>query len=219
MKNIEIVFLLSDTEKIILEFEDPEMPGLIYEDPLDEIDCCYEGSIIFVKNNEQTLLSLDAIREEMYMLRVVLEKALQNRLQLHDSIKEDIGFMYNQYNYIFWSRGIIRPEGFVYETKEKSSWWVGEKYKLWLNNYASWIYNNVDGEIVFEITPFYPYLHGKRKQVENYISYKKWIKNYKPYLIKKITKEVAQKWCEWAIKIENHINANIERWRKEGRKN
>lgn len=198
----KIIFLLNNVESILLEFQDP----------LVELDCCYEGMLIFVQKEDVLILSNDSIRDTMDIFARLLKKALCNELVLDESINNDIGFMYNQYNHYFWVENSLIKEMFVHVPLEKSSEWIGMRYLLWE---SSWIYNNKDGDIIFEVTPFYPYLHSDPAEEPRYVPYDLWIKDYKPRLIRVIPRAVAQEWLKQASIIKNQIEANIERWQKE----
>jgi len=145
---------------------------------------------------------------------------LENELSLDTSINEDIGFMYNQYDYLFWTKDSIVVDDFVHELSETTPVWVGMRYQLWMTKkYVTWLYNDNNGLIIFEVTPLYPFSYRNSSKEQDYITYKKWIKNYKSCLTRTISREVAQQWFEQANKIEIQIADNIERWQREGRKN
>ncbi|HLW72429.1 MAG TPA: hypothetical protein VKR54_00085 [Candidatus Babeliales bacterium] len=224
MKNIEVVFQLNEIEKIVLEYQNPldeiKKINLRLYDPLLEIDCCYEGLIRFTDKHQSILLSDESIRDEMQSFTILLRKALENELSLDTSINEDIGFMYNQYDYLFWTKDSIVVDDFVHELSETTPVWVGMRYQLWMTKkYVTWLYNDNNGLIIFEVTPLYPFSYRNSSKEQDYITYKKWIKNYKSCLTRTISREVAQQWFEQANKIEIQIADNIERWQREGRKN
>jgi hypothetical protein len=89
------------------------------------------------------------------------------------------------------------------------------RYHLWAGkNLMSWMYNDDEGNIIFEVTPIYPYMYEDAEKEPSYVPYKEWIKDYKPLLIRKISKEVAQKWLKDANTIVEQINNNIAHWRE-----
>lgn len=174
----------------------------------------YAEPILFLNNNNQTITIADSptyfnIRD----MRDFLKKALNHELLLHKSITSDIGYLLNGYH--------KNENGFIMERFENGfETWVGYKYHLWYaykneTAYVTWIYNDNDKNIIFEITPSYPYFSCDPKKEPHYISFKKWMLSYKPYLIAKLSRETAQQWLEQAEHIVKTIDDNINRWEKE----
>ena len=191
MKRIEITFDIKKQEKITIEIEH-----------IREIHCCYELPIFFIKDNTKIILSIDSIRENMQIFKDQLNNTLSNNLQLHESLKgADIGFLYNQY--------LQKKPGLFYKKFEKVNYWIGINYIVWATNeYVTWLYNDEEASIILEITPAYP----KKKNVEQNKQmepYSKWIKNYSPYLIRKISTETAQEWLAQIDSILKTIEENV----------
>lgn len=205
MNKNEIIFKLNDTEKIVVELEEE----------LRNIDCCSEAPIVFLQDSKKVTLSKDSVRENMTILSNLLREALSNELQLHKSITEDIGYVYNQYSDFLWNKKSKAPNSFGYTQLEGRDIWAGNKYNVWNSALTSWIYNDIDGSIIFELTPMYPedFFYTKKKPQK--ISYQEWIKGYAPYLIEKIPYNVAQKWLTQANAILEQIDENIKRFIKE----
>lgn len=201
----EVVFLINEQEKIILKSPDP----------LNEISCCYDGLISLICPEQTIILSNDDILESMRIFALLLQKAIDNYLLL-DSSLEDIGFVYNQYSYFFWSEDLSIADTFFYEDDGNNGKdWIGMRYHVWMaENNVTWLYNDKNGAIVLKITPFYPYLHTDPNQEAKYIFYEEWVKNYKPFFIRVIPKETALKWLKQANEIIEQIYMNIERWGK-----
>jgi chitinase len=72
----------------------------------------------------------------------------------------------------------------------------------------TWIYNDIGGNIIFAITPFYPFLFCDPDEEPNYLPYEEWIKSYKPYLIAKLSRETAEQWLAQANSILEQIDKN-----------
>ena len=202
MNQSRIEFVLSNVEKIIIDL------GI----PLEELDCCYREPIVFVKQHKKVILSNDTIDTDMKYLKKSLEKCLNNQLLLHESIKNDIGYLYNEY-YQDKSR-------FLIGNIDGINTWIGYRYQLWQayknrKRFATWLYNDEINSIVFEVSPCYPYLFSEPEQEPHYVSYSEWIKDYKPYIVRKVSKEIAQQWLEQASSIVQQINENIARWTEE----
>lgn len=203
MEKQNFLFLLNEADSLTMELHIP----------LDKVDCCYEESIVFIYNKKKIILCHQAVKDSMYALSIVLKKALEKDLFLHNSIKYDIGYSYNEYSYYLCAGNSIIKDTFFCEMLENSSIWVGMRYYLWAgNDLVSWLYNDHEGAIIFEVTPFYPYMYPGAEEELNYISYEKWIKNYKPYFIRTISRETAEEWLEKAHFIVEQIDKNIARW-------
>ncbi len=204
MEKQELVFLLNETDALTM----------ILHIGLDKIDCCYEESILLIHNKKEIPLVHQAIHDSMYALNTTLKEALKKQLFLHKSISHDIGYLYNEYSNCIGIQDSIVKDTFAREILEGTSMWVGMRYYLWASkDLVSWLYNDAEGNIIFEITPFYPYMYFDAKKESHYIPYKSWIKNYKPYFIRKISKETAQQWLEKVHHIIEQIDSNIARWR------
>ena len=57
-------------------------------------------------------------------------------------------------------------------------------------------------KVIFEITPFYPWHNVKKKDHKDFISYKKFIENYKPILKIVIPKYRLKQWISQAKKLK-----------------
>lgn len=205
MSKYNIIFKLNDIEKIIIE----------PENPIEELDCCYEAQIIFLQDSKKNILSKDAVHNNMIILSNLLTKALSNKLQLHKSITEDIGYIYNQYSDYLCNDKSKVQNNFGYTKLEGRDIWAGNKYNLWNSALTSWIYNDADGSIIFELTPMYPENFFYTKKKPQKIPYQEWIKDYRPYLITKIPHNIAQQWLAQANAILNQIDENVKRLIKE----
>lgn len=76
--------------------------------------------------------------------------------------------------------------------------WVSNSHKQVRPYYNSWLYNDKNKNIIFEITPFYPWFGATKKEHPEKISYKKWIKDYKPIVNVIIPEENIKKWIDQA---------------------
>jgi hypothetical protein len=202
MSNFQINFILNNEEKLICD---------TYAQ-LNSLHCCSLGSIFF-KGKDTSYLVADANIEDMLEHFVKMFKnALSNKLGLHESIKLDIGYLWNEARQD--KPGLFYPE---------EGLWVG-----WLVNHLwfsgkpdfldSWLYSDHEGNIIFEITPSYPWFYYDAdehpEKQPNYVPYEEWIKNYKPLVIKKIPRDVAEKWIEQADYIVKKIDENMARERE-----
>lgn len=124
-----------------------------------------------------------------------LLKCIQGNLILHESIIKNIGFYENQYRKKRYRKNLIYKTG-----EDGDKYWIGSRYSLFsaygMVNQESWLYNDQDGNIVFEFTPVYPWFYSDPEPGETFIKYSEWMKNYKPYLKRVIPKEIAQRWLK-----------------------
>jgi len=193
MKSDKFIFVLNNEEEIVIKLHNQN----------DVIHCCYKAPIIFLQKSQELLLSKGDIQENMYILAALLNKALSNNLQLHSSITQDIGFLFNR------DRNEEKPD-LAYEKVERVSFWVGDKYKLWSYRVATWLYNDQAGNIIFEITPIYPQTFRNPAKDLDIDDYEAWMKTYKPVLIRIIPKDIARIWLAQANDILKLIEENIK---------
>jgi len=202
MKNNEVIFSINDMERIVISLEDD----------LQNIDCCYEQPILLNEGFSEIVLANIPIYYAMQKFSASLQQALDIELVFHKSIIRDIGYLYNEYSF---NKSLEDKSIFVEIVANKKTFWVGYKYYIWSSclknsSFATWMYNNRDGFIIFEVTPLYVVYD---EEESNYIAYEDWIKNYKPYLIRTLSRETAQQWLEKANYIVEQIDKNIARWR------
>src|SRR5579872_3409464 len=196
MKQHEISFSFNDKEKIIISLQEP----------LEYITPYYEEYIFLFYNETKSLLAEVPIYYNIHQLMMFLKKSLNNELLIDKSITADIGYLLNEYH--------INEKGFVtYDFPSGVSSWIGYKYHVWEatsdKRLVTWIYNDSDEFIIFEVTPFYPYMYCDPQEEPNYIPYEEWIKTYKPYFKTKISAIVAQQWLkqtEFILKEIESIN-------------
>lgn len=117
----------------------------------------------------------------------------QGRKFLHPSLIGKIGYSFNQelqdrpgQSYVWW---------------ENRNHWVGFRALLWSLEYVSWLYNDEDSSIIFEITPIYP---GNFS--DSTTSYDLWIKNYRSYCRSTIPLQTAKIWLDQIKKVRSIID-------------
>lgn len=198
---------------MILAFDNDEKIIIQSQDPLNKVSCCSESSVIFMQGNKQLVLSCDFFSYNINILNTLLKKALKCELILHNSITKDIGYLFNQYSAITCGEKLKEPTFLTYIQHDNQLYWPGNDYHLWDKNYITWLYNNSAGAIIFEITPFYPYMYSEPEEELNYISYEEWIKTYKPYFIREIPIKTAQEWLKQTEGVLKKIDSNIKRWK------
>src|SRR5690606_17097533 len=157
MINKEIMsFFLNDEDVVRIEL------GCLLE---DVGRCCVEP-IRLHSDKKQILLSDSLVYCDIKDLIEKLEKSLNNKLVLHKSITDDIGYLYNEYYQDESNFFLAKVDGEVT--------WVGYRYEVWQayedeKRFITWIYNDAVDSIIFEITPFYPYFFCEPEEEPHYV--------------------------------------------------
>src|SRR5438445_8769104 len=189
----DIIFVLNETKKLVVELEQP----------FEQLPCYCQTTIIFYDGSTEYVLNLnDDLESSMDRFSASLSRSLSKDLPLHKSITKDIGYLNNEYlTYALnddddddeWQ---LNPN-LVYEDEFGS--WVGFQYQIWSCRYwAAWMYNDENGAIVFEITPRYPGIFLEKDEQVGIPSYEDWIQSYKPAFIQVIPQDIAQNWLKQA---------------------
>lgn len=203
MKNTqETSFIINNKTKIIVFHQTEDR----------ELDCNFEDSIIFINDDVEITLAYGFVYHHLRELQFLLTQAIHNQLILHKTIFKDLGFLFNEYSAVICGEKQKESTDLMYIQKDDNSYWPGNDYSLWAYDMTSWIYNEPDGSIVFEVTPFYPYMYCEPEEEPDYIPYEEWIKTYKPYFITTISKETALQWLEQAERIIEIVEDNQKRW-------
>lgn len=180
-------FVISDTQYLKIN------PECIHDD-----DCkfCAEIDIDYVDEENNLCIRFGYQHASSIYYKIAESAQFQHLIDgkktLDLVVENDPGFEWNQYY-----------EGLIADTD------VLEKYHCWSNSHKqippyfnSWMYNNQNGDVIFEITPFYPFHHETKKTHPGFVTYKKWIKDYKPTVITTIPKENLKQWIIQAKELE-----------------
>ena len=208
-------------EKIVFSLNGNDGLEIILKERLDSIDYLSEAAISFFQGDDKYILfNNDILLYALGVIQTLLKSALADGLYLHESIHHDIGYLYNTYCDALWNEKLEIKKQFVYQYYEDSRMWVGSSYHLWnAATVGSWIFNNKNGDIIFEIVPLYPYDFYDDNKPADAIPFDEWIKNYKPYAIRTIPKEVAVQWLNQAESLLQTIAKNVERFKSEEERN
>lgn len=160
-------------------------------------------SVLFVDDHKQyKLYSFDYVSHALYPFDFLLDKALKDELELHSSINEDVGILYDQYCKEGGDKNLIL---------NNDGDWIGNDYSLWCyKELKTWIYNK-GGETYLEITPLYKWHNLYPSSNEKYISYSEFLSNYTPLAIIKLKKEVVKRWREQINELIRIIEANHQK--------
>ncbi len=202
----DIVFALNDKESIVVELRIP----------FEEVPCYCLEYIVFVHDKQKYRLALYDFDNNMKRLQKLLIDALANTLSLHKSITKDLGFLenieikYNRKNPNSYEDSWQGYPGLIYEKKEDCLSWIGYRYQLWAyDDLSTWIYNDKNGAIIFEVTQRYPYLFEKNKKQQKGITFKQWMRSYRPLFIHTISSEIAQEWLKKTGYMVDYMNAKF----------
>ncbi len=129
----------------------------------------------------------------------LLDKAINKKLKLDKSVKENVGLM--------WNRLQHGDTDFVYE----KCVWVGIRNMAFTTpaniqpNVSTWIYNKANGTIVLEVTENYFWHYLEKDKGKNYETYEAFIKRYKPLAVIVIPEETAKYWLKDVQALVKHM--------------
>ena len=170
--------------------------NFLLEEELDDSWYSDKAKVVFKsKRQEFILYNHDFLFHTFNLFFQKLKIAANKKLELDKSIKEDIGYLWNEYLH---SENPNKDKRFLMFKSEGTNFWIGHYYLLWsYNGVATWFYNK-NGKIYFHITPVYKWHFDDPEPGEDFISYEKFIKNYKPYFNFEIKKDIAEGWIKRA---------------------
>lgn len=123
------------------------------------------------------------------------KKVLNNKLSYNSS--EDVGAAWSRINYV----PPIQDE----RSEEEHQKYVEESSKimpfmLWSTPHSinTWLYNS-GTNIIFEVTPSYPWLFRDPEPREDFYSYEEFVKNYKPIFVQEMSRETLEEWLRIAL--------------------
>jgi hypothetical protein len=191
-----LTFILNNHAKIIIQLHYPE----------DIIDASYDTRLYFIYYNHRYLLSYFCLRSNISEFKKILNKALNNKLQLTEYFAQNIGY--------YWNNALNKKN-----TSEKfgADYYALKYYTPWYSDQCIWIYNDQYKNIILEITPLYPYTYAYKKRKPSYNYFLKWMQKYKPIYKQIISKDIVQQWIDQATEILNEIDKNTEELYAQGK--
>lgn len=161
--------------------------------PYTDLLFFYDLTIYLVHNKRYLLFANDICLEAFRSLHYTLEAALANKLTLHNSITQDIGYVWNEY--LHEDDLDNKKNRFFYkESSSGEKFWIGHDYLVWdSKEYDTWIYTK-NNTIYFEVTPCYRWHFADPEEGDNYVPFATFLKNYKPLLVTELSQETAQQW-------------------------
>lgn len=202
MKAMDITkFMISD--KRYLKISNDKLP---IEKLIECEDClvCTHIAVTYVDEENNINIPFGFYATGSFVSKMATSDFLQERLEgkaMYDkSVSGDLGFLSNQYF-----------EGLLASFPEFEHYFMSNTYKQTGMAFQSWLYNDKDGNIFFEITPFYPWNDPDLRKDPRRVTYKKFMKDYKPVLETIIPKESIQQWIDqgkqlrklWGLDYEN----------------
>lgn len=134
---------------------------------IHEDDCqfCAQIDMNYVdkKNKVNIKFGYEGARSFYYYIveSGIFQKLIEGKHTLDVSITDDVGLEWNEY---FANK--------KKSTKASEYHWSSNSHKGIRPYYSSWLYNDEKGNIIFEITPFYPWFYETKKTHPEKISYK-----------------------------------------------
>lgn len=161
----------------------------------DECEVCARIDIVYVDEEKNISINFGNVPLSDFCYKFTqsgcIQKLINSEAVINNSFINSIGFEWNQF-----FEGILKDT----EVDQYHCW--SSCHKQVEPCFNSWLYNDENGNVIFEITPFYPW-HGKTKKTNpEKISYKEWIKTYKPILKTMIPKDSLKQWIVQAKELE-----------------
>ena len=191
-----LTFKLNDHVNIIIRLNHPD----------DIIDAGYEARLYFIRYNHKFLLCYSFIQSDISILQILLKKALKNELQLDESFTYDIGYYWN-----FYLNKDKKIDNFNKNYSELRNYFIFDSL------FPTFIYNDIDGNIIIITIPLYPHVLSYKKRKPSYNHFLKWMQSYKPLLKTIIPKKTAEQWLAQATQILMTIDENSEDLHAQGK--
>ena len=194
MNNSIFIFKLNDNEQIIVKVD---------EYSIDVPYCFYEAHFYMIQGNHEVLLSYDSLASHIEGFIIALNLSLQNKRQIDLSLAQNIGY--------YWNESINGPDE---DNPFNENYSILKKYTPWGAHTSTWLYNNASGDIILEITPYYPHTYSIEYSYQDFLE---WMKNYKPLFKTIIPRKTAQQWLAQATQILTTIDENSELLHAQGK--
>ena len=185
----EIKFRLSDKQyiQVIVEPIEKSSCGVCAECNLDYVD--EENGLIirFGYTEAETFNGVFGYRR--------INELLNNELFFDNKTRRDPGFEYNQY-----CQDLIKDTDVV-----DKYFFESNSHTDMSSYYTSWFYNDKDGNIIFEISPYYRWFNVEDAEIQpGFVTYKDFMKDYQIIVRKVIPKETLIGWNNQA-KAYKHV--------------
>lgn len=188
MKNL-IKFKISDAQYLKINPENIST---------DECKLCANIDIDYIDEQKNIILRFGYEHYSSFCYKIAeygfVQKLINSEMILDDNSAKILGVEWNQYF-----------ERVIKDTNV-------DQYLCWSNSHKqirpyfnSWMYNDQEGNVIFEITPFYPWHGETKKSNPDFISYKEFMKDYKPIIKTIIPKENLKQWIKQAEMLDKML--------------
>lgn len=163
----------------------------VIPDATQKDQCCCFCDVYYINKKTDTSIRFgyDYLSSLIYFITQdgYINKLINNEMII--ATNADLGFIWNEY----YNGNINTKEALKY-------CFISNSHKQIRPYFNSWLYNDHDNNIIFEITPFYPWHNVTEEKYKDFITYEKWIKDYKPTIKTKISKKNIKQWSKQIIK-------------------
>lgn len=168
-------------------------------DPLDKdgcLSCCY-CDIEYINNKNQSSIKFgyDYISSFCYFISDYQHIPMLINGEMKKQPDLDLGLNWNEYY-----------EGKIISKGHLKYSFVSNSHKKVRPYFDSWLYNDQSGNIILEITPFYPWHNTTKRTNPEKKFYSSWIRGYKPTVKTIIPKENIEQWITQAKHLKKEIN-------------
>jgi len=190
---------------LICKLSNAEYIKIINENNVDfsQLDYCCDEVIGFFVNQENQQICIGEKLAGNFFEKFInrIKSAIHNQLPLHESITQNLGFMWN--------------EDCQNDTKSPSerSIEISNRYEIILNYniwftyisknpmFSTWLYNDKNGNIIFEVTKDYPWsFFPDEPENHDFVTYEEFMKDYQSTIQRVIPREIAIEWLDQAMK-------------------
>lgn len=165
---------------------------LISETVVDEWSHLSKVSVAYYSNSNKYELGVSIL--DTILLNIIdnFNAAIFNKASIEEIFgQNNIGYYYNIYAYNIW-KGRNNDE-FIDSTIHVDKFDLSLPYSIFKNKFFSlWLYNR-NCEIVFEVTPNYPYFELLHEEDDGLKKFQHWLKDYEPIEIHKISVSFCEK--------------------------
>ena len=204
-------------KELILKLSENELIEILTVDRINfnKIDFSYGEIQAYFVNNKEVPLCIGEETASSFFISFInnLKKAIDNELPLHESLTRNLGVLYNEYHQ-------DQPGFFMVSSLDGlSRYWVGANYIVW-STYnttkpmlTSWLYNDNEGNIIFEVTKNYKWSTCPDDPEDpDFMSYGDFMKDYKPLIHRTIPRDIAVKWLKDVMKIHKSLFISEENY-------
>ena len=177
--------------------------------------CCNNIKLYFVDDQRQIRIGQESAGELFEPFITCLKKAINGKLQLHESLTKNLGFMQNQYYQD--KTGFVR----IATPNSPSTYWVGFDYEICTTfadanpHVSTWMYNDKDNNIILEVTKDYSWsMDGEDQEEPGFETYEEFMKDYQPVINRVIPRDIAVQWLEQTIQVYRSFFESEEDYQK-----